>query len=363
MSPNAELAQRRARVLEDFPLQKVDALIVSALPNVRYLAGFTGSNAVLVLAPGASRLYTDPRYTIQASAESDCRVEVVTKTSLHAAALRFISRKKWQRIGIESSRITYAGYEEFNESLPLGVTLTSTSGVVEAARMVKSDSEIARIRESVLTNSRAFDRAARKITTRMTEADLAAEIEYQMRRLGAEKPAFDTIVASGPRSALVHAHPTRKLITAHQLLLIDMGAMQDGYASDMTRTLQIGKSRPNARKMYNAVLDAQLAAIDAVREDAAASAVDKRARDVLKKHGLDRYFVHSTGHGLGLEIHEPPRLGKRDRTRLRAGMAITIEPGAYIEGVGGVRIEDTVVVTKTGCEVLTPTTKELTTIE
>jgi Xaa-Pro aminopeptidase len=225
--------------------------------------------------------------------------------------------------------------------------------------MVKTDEEVSWIRESVLTNSRAFDSAVKQLKPSMTEMDLAAELEYQMRRNGAEKPAFETIVAAGPHSALPHAQPSAEALGSNRLLLIDMGAMRAGYASDMTRMLHLGTPGRKARKLYKAVLEAQLAGISAVRENTTAGAVDRSTRQVLKAYGYDEYFVHSTGHGLGLEIHEPPRVGKKDKTVLKAGMVVTIEPGAYIEGFGGIRIEDTVLVTKTGCEVLTPTGKEL----
>ena len=193
----------------------------------------------------------------------------------------------------------------------------------------------------------------------MRERDLAAEIDHQMRRLGADKPSFETIVAAGERSALPHAHPTGAALGAGQPVLIDMGAFQDGYASDMTRVLFLGEPGSRLKRMYRAVLEAQMAALDEVRPGVTATQVDRRARTVLKAHKLDRAFVHSTGHGLGLEIHEAPRIGRKDKTRLAAGMAITIEPGVYLEGLGGIRIEDTVVVTATGCEVLTPTSKHL----
>jgi Xaa-Pro aminopeptidase len=179
-----------------------------------------------------------------------------------------------------------------------------------------------------------------------------------MRRHGAEKASFDTIVAAGARSALVHAQPSAEPLGSDQLLLIDMGATRNGYVSDMTRTVFLGTPGRKVRKMYDSVLMAQLAGIAAVREGVTAEQVDRATRRVLRADGLDKAFVHSTGHGLGLEIHEPPRLGKKDQTRLRAGMTITIEPGVYVEGFGGIRIEDTVVVTAGGCEVLTPTTKE-----
>jgi Xaa-Pro aminopeptidase len=191
------------------------------------------------------------------------------------------------------------------------------------------------------------------------ERDVAAELDYQMRTLGAEKPAFDTIVATGPRTALPHAHPTGRRLGEQEFLLIDMGATLDGYTSDMTRMSFMGSPNRQMRQLYKAVLEAQLAGVQAVRAGVSADKVDAACRDVLKVHELDRAFVHSTGHGLGLEIHEGPRIARKQKTKLQAGMVITVEPGAYIEGLGGVRIEDTVLVTERGCEVLTPTSKEL----
>ena len=215
------------------------------------------------------------------------------------------------------------------------------------------------IRRSVETNSTAFEQAVKHARAGMREADLAAELEYRMRRAGAEKPAFDTIVATGARSALPHAQPTSARLASGDLVVVDMGAMQQGYASDMTRMLFLGSPGAKVKRMYRAVLEAQQAALDAVRPGVTAMHVDRAARRVLKTEGLEHAFIHSTGHGLGLEIHEPPRLGKKEKLRLEPGMAITIEPGVYLEGFGGIRIEDTVVVTPSGCEILTPTSKEL----
>jgi Xaa-Pro aminopeptidase len=346
------------RIAGQLPELKLDALVVSALPNIRYLCGFSGSNGLLVLSSDGATLFTDPRYTIRASKESSARVEVV-KGSLFAAALKLIGKKRWKRIGFEAGRIPYGSYAELEKDLPPKASLHPVNGLVEQQRMVKSEAEIDLIRKSVITNSNAFDTALKHLKPSMTETDLAAELEYQMRRHGAEKPAFETIVAAGPNSALPHAQPSAQVLGSNRLLLIDMGAMQAGYASDMTRMLHLGKPGPKVRKLYKAVLEAQLAGISAVRENTTAGAVDRSTRQILKAHGYEDFFIHSTGHGLGLEIHEPPRVGKKDKTVLKAGMVITIEPGAYMEGFGGVRIEDTVLVTKTGCEVLTPTAKEL----
>ncbi len=342
-----------------FEALKADAFVVSALPNVRYLTGFTGSNAMAVFAPGFAMLFTDPRYTIQAGQESGCQVRIA-KGYLTKAVAALAARKRWKRIAFERNRMAYDAWESLRGLLPSTTRLVPVQGVVEQMRMVKSAEEIALIRRSVETNSAAFEAAVRKIRPGISESDLAAEIEFQMRRRGAEKPAFDTIVATGARTALPHAQPTAQALNGHGIVLIDMGATRDGYASDMTRTLFLGKPDPRLRRMYKAVQRAQQAGVDAVREGVTAGAVDRATRNVLKAHGLEKEFVHSTGHGLGLEIHEPPRLGRRDATVLKAGMVITIEPGAYREGVGGIRIEDTVIVTKNGCDVLTPTSKELT---
>ncbi|HYL37048.1 MAG TPA: Xaa-Pro peptidase family protein [Bryobacteraceae bacterium] len=338
---------------------KVDALLVSALPNIRYLTGFNGDNALLLLTPDSTTLVTDPRFTIQASEECSCQVRVAVKGPLELVASELIRRKRLKRIGFEATRLIYSGYRRLKQALPLGASLKPLDPVIEKLRMIKSEAEIASIRQSVSTNSKAFANAVRSIRPGLTEAALAARLDFEMRRLGAEKPAFDTIVAAGPRSALPHARPTSKKILKDELLLIDMGACQDGYMSDMTRVLFLGRPSGRVRRMYDTVAKAQLAAIDAVREGATTGQVDRRARQVLESEGLGKAFVHSTGHGLGLEIHEPPRVGKHDKTRLQAGMVITIEPGAYIRGFGGIRIEDTVLVTKSGCEVLTPTSKEL----
>jgi Xaa-Pro aminopeptidase len=338
---------------------KIDALLVSAPPNVRYLSGFTGDNGLLLIAPDSQTLFTDPRFTIQAAEECTCPVVTVAKTPLDHAAIQLIRKRRWRRIGFEGSRMLYETHQRLLGLLPKGVRLKPIGPVVEKLRMIKSSGEIARIRRSVLTNSQAFEKATRSIRLGVSESAIAAELEYQMRRLGAEKAAFETIVAFGSRSALPHAQPTARKLANDELLLIDMGACQDGYMSDMTRVLFFGRPSRRVRTMYNAVLKAQLAAVDAVRPGSTAAQVDRAARRVLEREGLGKQFVHSTGHGLGLEIHEGPRLGRRDRTKLEPGMAITIEPGAYIRDFGGIRIEDTVLVTKTGCEVLTPTSKEL----
>ena len=353
-----EFEQRRQAVSGGLAARKLDALLVSFSPNLRYLSGFTGSNGNLLVLRDKAILFTDPRYTIQAGQEAACQVHIA-KGALSLDVAAAIQRLGLKRIGYEPARMHCDLRDSLQSRLPMRASLVAAPGWIEELRMVKSAEEIARIRRSVETNSRAFEHVAARVRHGMKEQDLAAELEYRMRRLGAEKPSFETIVAGGVRSALPHAQPTAAPLREGGLVVVDMGAVQEGYCSDMTRMLFLGKPGAKVKRAYRAVLEAQLAAIDAVRAGVTTARVDAAARKVLKGYDLERAFVHSTGHGLGLEIHEPPRIGKRDQMRLQAGMAITIEPGVYLEGFGGIRIEDTVVVTERGCEILTPTSKEL----
>jgi Xaa-Pro aminopeptidase len=355
---NNEFEQRRLTVASGLAERKLDGLLVSWGPNLRYLSGFTGSNALLLVTAGQSVLITDPRYTLQAGQESTCQVRIA-KGPLVADMLAAIAKLGLKRVGYEPALMSCDAYQSFEGKLPAKTKLAPVRGWIEELRMVKSPVEIERIRRSVETNSKAFEQAAARVRPGMKEQDLAADLEYRMRRLGAEKPSFETIVAGGVRSALPHAQPTAARFEIGDLIVVDMGAMQEGYCSDMTRMLFLGTPGAKVKRTYKAVLEAQLAGIDAVRAGARTAAIDAATRKVLRGYGLEGAFIHSTGHGLGLEIHEPPRLGKRDKGRLKAGMAITIEPGVYIEGFGGIRIEDTVLVTEKGCEILTPTSKEL----
>jgi Xaa-Pro aminopeptidase len=352
-----ELEQRRRIVAARLAGLKIDALLVSAPANVRYLSDYAGSNGLMLVTAAESHFFTDPRYQLEAAQKITCKVHIA-KGPLTVAASALLKRKKLKKIGFESAWVHYEDYLRIKEALPLGFSLHPVGRVIEEQRMVKSPQEIERIRTSVRVNSEAYSRTMRNIRPGLRERDIAAELEFQMRLLGAEKAAFDTIVAAGAHSALPHAQPAADRLAENELLLIDMGSSLEGYSSDMTRVSYAGEAPKQVRDLYYAVLEAQLAAIDAVRPGIAAGKVDAAARNVLKAHKLDRAFVHATGHGLGLEIHEMPRIGKAEKTELRAGMAITIEPGAYLDGLGGVRIEDTVLVTVDGCEVLTPTPKE-----
>ena len=346
--------ERLSQTVAAMKEQKAEAFLIGNLVNIRYLTGFTGSNALLVVLPDRFVFWTDPRYTLQAAREVGPHVLIATGP-LYLAAEKWLARKHLRGIGFERETLRFDQFELLSKRLKL----LPLSGIVERIRTVKSTDEIEKIEAAVATNSKAFELALKSVRPGMTESALAGLIDYRMRQAGAEGNAFETIVASGFRSALPHARPDGTRLADGGLVLVDMGARRDGYTSDMTRMLHLGEPPRKTRKLYSAVLEAQLAAIDCVRPGIAATRVDAAARNVLHSHGLAERFVHSTGHGLGLEIHEDPRVGKRSKAKLEAGMVITIEPGIYLEGWGGIRIEDTVVVTPTGCRVLTPTPKEL----
>ena len=353
-----EFEQRSQGVAAALAGHKMEALLVTSPANIRYLTGFAGSNGLVLIAGFVSYFFTDPRYRTEIKGNIHGKVRV-SKGPLIDHAARILKRRKLKRIGFEPGHMSVEQHEKLRKALPASFSLKGVSGIVEGLRAIKSPSEIGKIRTSVEANSEAYLRTLRRVRLGARECDVAAELDFQMRVLGAEKTAFDTIVAVGERTALPHAHPTGRKLEDNELLLVDMGATLDGYTSDMTRMSFMGTPGKRIRGLYKAVLEAQLAGLDAVREGIPVARVDAACREVLKRHELDRAFVHSTGHGLGLEIHEAPRIARKEQTRLQAGMVITIEPGAYIEGLGGVRIEDTVLVTERGCEVLTPTSKEL----
>ncbi len=363
MKEKTVFASRRARVLPllneftDANETRADAFLSTALPNVRYLTGFTGSNGAVLITPLRAILFTDPRYTTQSAQEADCDIRIA-KGPLAKKVASVANRLRLKSVAVELNRLSFQDHQQLAKLLT-GVQLKPVTGLVETLRMVKSSDEIATIRASVNLNSVALEQAMTRFKPGMTEIDLAAEIDYRMRLLGADGTAFDTIVASGRRSALPHAHPTAHPIEVDELLLIDMGATLAGYASDMTRTYVVGKAGTKIRRMYKAVLDSQLTALALLKPGMTCAKLDRAVRDVLRGYGLDKLFMHSTGHGLGLEIHERPRIGRKEAVKFEAGMTVTIEPGVYEEGTGGVRIEDTVVVTERGCEVLTPTKKDL----
>jgi Xaa-Pro aminopeptidase len=354
--------RRQANLQELLDQHRLDGLLVTHLPNVRYLCGFTGSAAALLMTESDCVLFTDGRYTTQARSEVEgVRVVIGSRGALASAAewLKAHRKKKVRRIGIEAESTSMASGRRLAEALRPGFLVRAAPPLVERIRMVKDEAEIESIRKAILLGAGLFERALEVIRPGVKEKEVAAEMEYAARKAGADEMAFSTIVASGPRSALPHGRASDAAMPANGFVVCDFGVILGGYCSDQTRTVFIGQLSPEAQRTYQAVQVAQQAAVDAVRPGRSAGDVDRAARKVLQKERLSRYFTHSTGHGLGLEIHEAPRLAAGQSETLRPGMVVTIEPGVYLPGKWGVRIEDVIVVTQQGCEVLTPTSKEL----
>jgi Xaa-Pro aminopeptidase len=356
--------QRRAQSLLA-PL-RLQTLLVTHPPNIRYLCGFTGSSATLLLNARQCLFFSDGRYTEQARAEvQGARVVIARKAPLTMAAewlhghSRGRNRKPATVVGIEGDHLTLREHDRLRKMLGPGFRLRMTASPVEQARMVKDSDEIERMRQSATLGARLFARALEVIRPGVAEAEVAAEMELTARRSGVEGMSFPTIIASGKRSALPHGRASNAVIEPGGFVVCDFGVILTGYCSDMTRTVYAGRPSAEARRVYGAVRQAQLAALETAKPGATTGEVDRAARNVLKKEGLGRYFTHSTGHGVGLEIHEAPRVADGEKTVLCPGMVITVEPGIYIPGKWGVRIEDTVVITEQGCEVLAPTGKEL----
>jgi Xaa-Pro aminopeptidase len=360
------LRARQAHVRGSFDALAIDALVVTTPSNIRYLANHTGSAGILVLTPDVSHLLVDFRYqtalealVASPAAPPDLRM-VPVPASYDEALLECLVALGITRVGFESAHVTVGRYDWLvarARTRESGVTFHATSRLVEAARLVKDAFETSVLREAAHRLDTVVESALMAVRAGVKERVVAGEIEAALRRAGYERLAFETIVASGPNGALPHHRAGSRTLTAGDLVVLDFGGVLDGYCCDLTRTVSIGQPSGQARRVYDAVLAAQQAAVDAVRPGLDASAVDAAARAVLESRGLGQAFGHGTGHGLGLDIHEEPRIGRARPdaapTALEPGMVFTIEPGAYLPGWGGVRIEDDVLVTATGCEVLT----------
>jgi Xaa-Pro aminopeptidase len=337
----------------------LDALVITHGANIRYLCGFTGSAGVLVAKSRRWVLYTDGRYRDQAKEQVQGASVVISKGAALVAAAASLARCRRVPIGIEADHLTVAARSAIAGLFSRRAALCETSGIVERLRAIKEPEEIRRIRNAVAAGSNLFRTAVKAIRPGRSEIAVAAEIEYAARRAGAERMSFDTIVAAGPRSALPHGLASAAAIPRNGFVVMDFGVILAGYCSDMTRTVYVGRPNPAMRAMYEAVREAQLAGIEAVGPGVEAGKVDRAARRVLRAAGLARYFTHSTGHGVGLEVHEPPRVGRAGLDILQPGMVITVEPGVYLPGKAGVRIEDMILVTERGSEVLAPAPKDL----
>ena len=359
MDHSLRLRQVQAAIAE----RRLSALLVSHLPNIRYLCGFTGSAGVLLVTPREKILLTDGRYTEQAKHEvKGAKVKIVKKSAL-AAAAEWIQRKpRLTRIGIEAAHMTVADRAQLAKELGRSATLLAAPPIVEPLRMIKDAEEIAAIRAACQLGVSLFGVLTKNLRPGVAESHAAGALEFAAHEAGVEQMAFSTIVAGGERSALPHGRASSAPIPSQGFVVCDFGVILAGYCSDMTRTVHVGRPQPEAQSGYEAVREAQQGALDAVKPGVTAGEVDQAARKLLYNHGLGKFFTHSTGHGLGLEIHEAPKIAAAQKEVLRPGMVITVEPGVYLPGKWGVRIEDTVVVTETGCEILTACPKDLLTV-
>jgi Xaa-Pro aminopeptidase len=337
-----------------------EALLVTHPPDIRYLSGFTGSNGALVLHGGRGTLYTDGRYTAQAKSEAVGTKVVIVPKGVLTAACEAMAAAGVTRCGFDAAQTTVATLDAIRKVIPTKLRrsfFVSISPVVARLREVKDAGEIEIMRRAALAGCKLFDHMLGFLRAGLTEVAVAAELEHTARLAGAEAMSFETIVASGERSALPHGRASMARLPKRGFLTLDFGVVIDGYCSDMTRTVHLGKASHEELAVYDAVLEAQEAGVAAVRPGVTTGDVDEAARSVLRRVGLDEYFSHSTGHGVGLEIHEGPRLAKEQQQVLEAGMVVTIEPGVYMPGKFGVRIEDMVLVTAKGGEILTPSVK------
>ena len=333
--------------------QKLGALLVTSRENIRYLSGFSGSAGALLVTRQKAYLFTDGRYGIQAEAEvQDAQVQVTDKPLQTLGQL--LEQFRIKRLGIEARHLTVADYNSLKKALLNTAHVIASHDLVENLRQVKEAQEIKNIKKAVKIAAQAFADIQECIAPGISEKELAGKLECALRERGSEKSPFEIIVASGRRSAMPHAVSSEKRLAEGELVIFDFGATLDGYNADISRTLVLGNTPSSEQKrIYRAVAKAQSTGIKAIKPGVRSNQVDKTARGVIEKAGYGEYFNHSSGHGIGLQVHEAPRISQADKTVLQEGMVFTMEPGVYLPELGGVRIEDMVLVTGNGCQVLT----------
>ena len=358
-----DVSSRIPRLRQAFAEGECEALLVPRLVNIRYLTGFTGSAALLLVGPDELVFVTDGRYRDQSASELGAAgVEARIRIGLTAGSQKELLQEETAgvaRLGLEAAAVPWAQQRKFDGEWFPNAELVATDGLVEELRKVKDAGEVERMAAAATIADEALARVRHRLAEAPTEKQFALELDFEMRRGGASAPSFDTIVASGPNGAKPHHRPSSRRIQAGELVVVDFGAIVDGYCSDMTRTLCVGEPSATARRMVDVVADSQQAGVDAVRAGAEGKAIDEVCRAVIAEAGWAEAFLHSTGHGVGLEIHEDPRVSSTSTDTLERGYVVTVEPGVYLPEHGGARIEDTVVVTADGCRTLTNAPKDL----
>jgi Xaa-Pro aminopeptidase len=351
--------QRRRNLTAVFSDAKIDALLSTSPANWFYLTAFTGESGALVVSRKGATFITDGRFMVQGREEMKGVRLVQQRGSLLGSVGQFLKDSRCWRVGFDPIQVTVGQLKSLRKAAGPKVRWIATTGKVESLRMRKDAAELAQMRRSALLADDIVRYAISLLKPGIREFEVAAEVEYQMRKRGASGPAFETIVAFGERTALPHARPTAKRLRKNELVVLDLGVILGHYCSDITRTVYVGRAPKRIRMWYQAVLEAQGAAIAAATNGAACTAVDGAAREVLAGYRLDSLFVHSTGHGLGIEVHEDPRVARGQKKRLEPGNVITIEPGVYSAGIGGIRIEDDVAIHADRTEVLTRAPRDL----
>jgi Xaa-Pro aminopeptidase len=350
------------RLLERLPDADIDVLLVTSLVNVRYLTGYTGSNGIALVGADTRTFITDFRYVEQAAEEVYPAFDRRRSTQHLLEGVEEALESGDLRLGFEAAHMSVSEHAQLRELLPPRIELVATNGLVEELRAVKEPEEVAAIAAAAALADAAFAQVMAGGLTGRTERELALMLDYEVRRLGAARPSFDPIVAAGPHGALPHARPRDEPVPLGELVVIDWGAQLDGYCSDCTRTVATGAIDGEAHEIYQLVLDAQLAALEEVKPGAVGRDVDSVPRAAITAGGHGEHFGHGLGHGVGLEVHEAPRLSQPSEAVLAPGNVVTVEPGIYMPGRFGVRIEDLVVVTDAGREILTSISKELTVV-
>lgn len=335
--------------------ENLDALVVMSSYNRRYLSDFTGSSGALIITKDSRFLMSDFRYKAQGAEQAKDFQFVLQEKGLLDSIVSFMKSKNIKRIGFEGEHVNYNTYSKIKEEFET-VPLT---GEVEKIRLIKTEEELQLIQKACEIADQSYEYILTYVKAGMTELEVKNELESHMTKLGASGPSFDTIVASGYRGALPHGVASDKVIESGDMVTLDFGAYYKGYASDITRTFGVGSVSKEMEKIYNVVLEAQLKSLDEIKSGMTGQEADSIARDVISGHGYGENFGHSLGHGFGLEVHELPGLAQKSTMILEPGMCITIEPGIYVDDLGGVRIEDDTIVTETGLKKLTHSSKEL----
>jgi Xaa-Pro aminopeptidase len=351
--------QRRRKLSDGLSDARIDALLTTSTPNWYYLTGFSGDSGALIVSRKGTTFITDGRFIVQGREEMTGVRLLQQEGSLNGSVGRFLKGSRCRRVGFDPTQVTVGQLKSLRKAAGPNVRWVVTTGRVENLRTRKDAAELAQMRRAAILADGIVKHAIGLLKPGIREFEVAAEVEYQMRKRGASGPAFETIVAFGERAALPHARPTAKRLRKNELVVLDLGAILGHYCSDITRTVFVGRAPKRIRTWYQAVLEAQGAAIAAARNGAACMDVDGAARQVLAGYRLDGLFAHSTGHGLGIEVHEDPRVARGQKKRLEPGNVITIEPGVYSAGIGGIRIEDDVAIHADRTEILTRAPRDL----